>query len=387
VRDWRGVSTRIVIVGGGVLGSMHAYLAGTAGCDVVLVEREDAARGASIRNFGLIWVSGRRGGDELGLALRARELWFEVGAGVPEVGLRANGSLTIAQTAAEARVLEQVARREDAAERSLSLLDQEAVREVNPAIGGAVVAGLHCSLDAAVEPRRVPDALRTALERDSQRFTYVAGRHVVEIGNGWVRDHRGDLYAGDLVIACVGAAHRGLGGWFPEPGALRRVRLQMLETEPAPYEVLTSVADGDSLRYYPVFDVPALRDLPDPDPLVDEHKIQLLMQQRLDGSLTIGDTHLYDEPFDVATLDAPYDHLCRRAESVLGRSLPPIRRRWAGVYSQASPETLFHYEQLGDRAVVVTGAGGRGMTLSPAIAESVLLRLGVLGSAVPVGVS
>jgi glycine/D-amino acid oxidase-like deaminating enzyme len=258
---------------------------------------------------------------------------------------------------------------------------------VNPALRGAVVAGLHCALDAAVEPRMVPNALRDALEQHSRRFTYVAGRHVVEIGNGWARDHLGDLYAGDFVIACVGAAHRGLGGWSPTDGALRRVRLQMLETEPALYEVATSIADGDSLRYYPLFDVPARANLPPPDPLVDEHKIQLLMQQRLDGSLTIGDTHVYDEPFDVATLDAPYDHLRRRAESILGRPLPRIRRRWAGVYSEASPDTLFHYEQLGERTAVVTGAGGRGMTLSPAIAESVLLRLGVLGSAVASGVS
>ena len=363
-----------------MLGSMHAFFGLRAGCDVVLIEREDAARGASIRNFGLVWISGRRGGEELELALRARLLWEQVAAGVPDVGLRGNGSITVAQTEPELRVLEQVLARPDADARSLTLLDSVGVRALNPAVGGHVLAGLHCGLDAAVEPRRVPAALLASM-RDDPRFRSVTGRHVVEIGDGWARDHHGEVYEGDVVLGCVGAADRGLAGWAPDRSTLRRVRLQMLETEPAGFRVTTSVADGDSLRYYPVFDVPALADLPAPSELVAEHRIQLLMQQRLDGSLTIGDTHLYDEPFDVATIEAPYEHLRRRAESILGRELPPTRRRWSGVYSQAPAEVLFHFEQLHEHAFVVTGAGGRGMTLSPAIAESVLARVGVTADA------
>jgi len=42
---------------------------------VVHSEREDAPRGASVRNFGFVWVSGRAGGGELDLAIEARDLW------------------------------------------------------------------------------------------------------------------------------------------------------------------------------------------------------------------------------------------------------------------------------------------------------------------------
>jgi FAD dependent oxidoreductase TIGR03364 len=359
---------------------MHAYFAAAAGHEVVLIEREDAPRGASIRNFGLIWVSGRRGGDELELTLRARALWEALAETVPGIGFRANGSLTIAQSEAELRVLEQGAARDDAPSRGLELLDPAAVRAVNPAIRGDVLGGLHCALDAAVEPRLVPGAIRTELE-GSSRVRFLPGRHVVEIANGWARDHTGEVHAGDLVLACVGAAHRSLVGWSGD-GRLQRVRLQMLETEPAPFTVTTSIADGDSLRYYPVFDLPARSELPEPSPLVEAHKIQLLLQQRLDGSLTIGDTHVYDEPFDVATTDEPYGHLLQRVEAILGTPAPAVRRRWSGVYTQTTePGELFHYERLGDRAAVVTGAGGRGMTMSPAIAESVLTQSGLLNAA------
>ncbi|HYB18027.1 MAG TPA: FAD-dependent oxidoreductase, partial [Streptosporangiaceae bacterium] len=76
----------MVVVGGGVLGTMHAVMARRRGYEVVHLEREAEARGASVRNFGLVWVSGRRVGAELGLALRARELWEELGTGVPGLG-------------------------------------------------------------------------------------------------------------------------------------------------------------------------------------------------------------------------------------------------------------------------------------------------------------
>src|SRR5215469_7821034 len=75
---------RVVVVGGGVLGTMHAVQARSRGIDVVHLEREAGPRGASVRNFGLIWVSGRAAGPELALAQRARTLWEELAMLVPQ---------------------------------------------------------------------------------------------------------------------------------------------------------------------------------------------------------------------------------------------------------------------------------------------------------------
>ena len=62
---------------------MHAIMARRRGLAVTHLEREPEGRGASVRNFGLVWVSGRRAGPELALALRARELWESIGAQAP----------------------------------------------------------------------------------------------------------------------------------------------------------------------------------------------------------------------------------------------------------------------------------------------------------------
>ncbi len=151
----------------------------------------------------------------------------------------------------------------------------------------------------------------------------------------------------------------------------------MMQTAPIDVALTTAIADGDSLRYYPAFEVPSLAGLPAQDELAATHRLQLLMVQRLNGGLTIGDTHAYDEPFDFAVEEAPYELLSERAAAILGRPLPQITRRWAGVYSQATtPDQLCLRAPIADGVVLVTGPGGRGMTLSPAIAEQTLAEFG-----------
>ena len=113
---------RVTIVGGGILGTAHALEAVARGHDVVHLEREPEARGATVRNFGLVWVSGRSRG-ELAAAMRSRELWEKLGADVPGIGFRAVGSITLMRTPGEVAVAEEVVARADAECRGFRLLE------------------------------------------------------------------------------------------------------------------------------------------------------------------------------------------------------------------------------------------------------------------------
>ena len=367
-----------MVVGGGILGTMHAVEALGRGWEVAHLEREAGPRGASLRNFGLVWVSGRAAGRELELALRARRRWEEIAARFPGTGFRANGSLTAVRTAEELAVLEDVVRRGDAGERGLRLLEPAEARRLNPALGGGrsggsgagVLAALHCTRDAAVEPRAVLAALRDGC-RSTGRYAWLPGRQVVGVGDHEVVDAFGERHRGDLVVLCPGAVLGGVVGQALGRAPLRRVRLQMLETEPYDGEVTTSLADGDSLRYYPAFDVPARAALGPQDPVAAEWAAQLLMVQRAHGGLTIGDTHTSDEPFPFDVDERPFRHLLAVAADLLAAPVPAVARRWAGVYSQVTGDVAEPYlrSEVAAGVQVVTGAGGRGMTLSPAIAE------------------
>ena len=211
----------VVVVGGGVLGFMHALEARRRGHPVTHLEREPGSRGASVRNFGLIWVSGRAGGPELDLARRARVRWAEIAAEVPGTGFRPNGSLTLARDDAELGLLKEAAARPDAGLRDYELLDPAAVRAVNPALRGEFTGGLLCRADAAVEPRLVPAALRAHLLDGTSAqppTTWLPGREAVELAPHAVRDHTGAWHRADLVVLCPGAAHTGIAA---APGRVR----------------------------------------------------------------------------------------------------------------------------------------------------------------------
>lgn len=363
---------RVVVVGGGVLGTWHAWEAVRRGHQVVQLEREQEGRGASVRNFGLVWVSGRASGAELDAALRARELWGQLD--VPGIGFRPDGSLTICRTEEELAVAKEAASHADAAKRGFELLDAEQTRRKNPALQGDLLGSLWCERDAVVEPRKVLPALRNQLEQADYRL--LQGREVREVAEGKVRDDHGDTHEADVVFVCTGAWHGGLIRELLPDLPARRVRLQMMQTAPLDVRLTTAVADADSFRYYPAYQ--GWRWQTPQTATARDHAMQLLMVQREDGGLTIGDTHEYAEPFGFDVQTEPYDYLQQVVEQLLGRPMPPVVRRWAGVYSQATnPGDLVVRREVLPGVRVVTGPGGRGMTLAPAIAETSLEAAGL----------
>ncbi|MGO8871481.1 MAG: FAD-dependent oxidoreductase [Acidimicrobiales bacterium] len=370
-------SQRVVIVGGGVLGTMHALGGCARGWDVVHLEADQGPRRASVRNFGLVWVSGRAAGPELDLAVRARGLWERIAGQSPGIGFRADGSLTVAREPAELALMAEVADQPEAASRDLEVLDPAGARRVNPALTGDMAGALWCRRDAVVEPGSVLPALRRTLEATG-RYRWLPGHQAVDVlpgagGDGpTVVDHLDGHHQGSLVILCIGDRMSGVGGRVGSTLAtapLRRCRLQMMQTAPTPKRLTTAVADADSMRYYPAFDLPGRAALPAPGPETSEWGMQLLLVQRAAGGLTVGDTHVYEEPFDFAVDETLYDALRGRAEAALGWELPTVVRRWAGVYTVTTDDRICFREQVDPGVLVVTGPAGRGMTLSPALAE------------------
>ncbi len=360
---------RVVVVGGGVLGTLHAYVALERGAVVTQVERNDLPRGATVRNFGLVWVSGRRAGPELALAQRARDLWQEIASAVPTVGFRANGSLTVVRPGPETELARAALELPDAAERGFEWLDGAEALAVNSALREDAFGALWCRRDAAVESRQALGALRESME-GSGRYRYVPRTEVISVHDGGVRDHRGEFYGADRTYLCVGAPTYGVLREIHEGVGLRQVHLHMVETAPYAREVPTAVANGDSFRYYPAFE--GLRHLLDPqEPVAAAWANQLLVQQRLDGRLTLGDTHETPSGEEFWSSESAYRVIETAAAAVI-KDLPEIERRWTGIYTQIGDRDdprLYYRAEVARGVWTVTGVGGRGMTCAPAIAE------------------
>ena len=100
----------VAIVGAGILGLAHAYLAARAGKSVVVFDRNPRAMGASVRNFGMIWPIGQPHGVMHQTALRSRSLWLEL-LQAARLPYRPHGSLHVLYRQDEVEVVKEFVER------------------------------------------------------------------------------------------------------------------------------------------------------------------------------------------------------------------------------------------------------------------------------------
>ena len=203
---------------------------------------------------------------------------------MPGVGFRPNGSLTVALRPGRGGRHGAGGRgAHDAAARGTKLLDAGRGAAGEPGRAGRDRwRALHCERDAVVEPRRRSPALRAHLPR-RRGYRFVGGRTVVDVdARRGRRPHRRAAPRATWSSCWPRATPHA--AWPPtwRGAPLRRCRLQMMQTEPVPTEPLTtSIADGDSLRYYPAFHAAALAALGAARRRSSaRHHMQLLLVQR-----------------------------------------------------------------------------------------------------------
>lgn len=359
----------LIVVGAGVVGLSHAVDAHLRGLSVLVVERDERAVGASVRNFGHVCMTGQSG-TALDYARVARERWIRLAerAGFEVVQ---SGTVVVARTDAEAGVLEELAAARGPAEVMLLTADEVALR-----LGwlpAETVGGAWFPLDLRVDPRAALPAIAGWLEDEGVTIRY--GVHAGAVADGTVLTPQGELRAGRVVHA-VGHDVDRLFPAVAHKHGIRRCRLQMFEVAP-PHDrgIAPAVLTGSSLlRYGGLASRPSAAAVRaafrDQHPELLEVGLNLMLTQRPDGSIVLGDTHHYE------TTTSPFDDehvaglVLREGERLLGRP-PAVRRRWRGVYA-SSDSTDFVVEQADSRTHVVSVTSGIGMTTALGLARAVL---------------
>ena len=250
--EW-SAAMRVTIVGGGILGTAHALEAVRRGHEVVQLEREAEARGATVRNFGLVWVSGRARA-ELAAALRSRELWEKLGAEIPGIGFRPAGSLTLLRTPREVAVAEEVVARADAEMPRLrpARARTRCARSTRHCAASTLRACTVRATPRSSPGRRCPRCATYMAATGRYTFLPAPRRRSVD-GHDGASTTAGTATTATWCSCAPGAAHGGLVRELAGDLPVRRVRLQMMQTEPLGEPLTTAIADGDSFRYYPGF--------------------------------------------------------------------------------------------------------------------------------------
>ncbi|MFC9125547.1 TIGR03364 family FAD-dependent oxidoreductase [Streptomyces sp. NPDC057099] len=361
-------SADLVVVGAGIVGLAHAVDAVRRGMSVAVVERDERATGASVRNFGHGCFTAQDG-DALRYALEARSRWLRL---ADEAGLRVreSGTVVVARAEDEYAVLEefQAARGGD----QVVLLDAVGVSRRMP-VGLGVLGGAWLPLDIRVDPRQAAHAIADWLALQGVRFHWATTAHTIE--PDLVGTSRGRIRAGRTVMAVGHDVDR----HFPElaeQAGVRRCALHMLRVaDPHGRAIDPAVLSGFSLLRYDGFGVcptrAKVRDRLGADhPELIDIGLNLMFTQRPDGDLTIGDTHTYATTLDPFNAEALDQHVLKETARLLGAERLTVRERWRGVYAAADRPFLIASPMPGVRVVSVTA--GIGMTTALGLAPEVL---------------
>src|ERR1700722_5579980 len=152
----------VCVVGAGIIGMAHALEARRRGLTVAMLERDDHAAGASVRNFGHLFFTSVADGAPFERALLARERWLEL-IDRAEIHVVPGGTLIVGRAPDEVAVLEAVAA--DPARESRMLTSAEVAASA-PIPADAIIAGFHSSLDLRVDPRSAVAGLAALIEDD-----------------------------------------------------------------------------------------------------------------------------------------------------------------------------------------------------------------------------
>ena len=362
----------LAVIGGGVIGLAHAYVAARAGQRVAVIERDVRANGASIRNFGFVTVTGQERGDSWALARRTRDVWAEVAARAA-IRVEQEGLYLTARSAEAIAVIEAFLATEMG--EGCSLLTADQFRAKAGGLGGPDLLGaLHSPHELRVESRDVIPAL-TAWLKDGLGVTFLNETVAFDAAPPRLRTSRGAVEAGAVVV-CPGDDFVTL---YPDRiagYALSKCRLSMLKlADPGLRLPGALMSDLSLTRYRGYSALPEARALEArlraEQPSHYEHGVHLIVAQGADGGLIVGDSHHYDAlPGPFAPAQAERDILNEYARAT-GRAAPPVLERWTGVYAVADDRTyLIDAPEPGVRLVMVTS--GTGASTGFGIAERVI---------------
>ncbi len=359
-----------IIVGGGIVGLAHAWMAAERGLRVLLLERTAYAEGASVRNFGMIWPIGQPIGELFEVAMRSRNRWLSLSdAGVVE--LEQCGSIHVAHRPDELAVLEEFCRH---GSHAVEMLSAESVLQRAPMVNPrGLLGGMYSSTEVRVNPRVASAQIAGWLQAEKQvnccfktTITHIEGKQVyASDGRSWKADR---------VLVCGGSDLHTLFPSVLQNVGIKLCKLQMLKAVQAPTEALQPhIASGLTLRHYTSFGCcPSLAGLKqriaNESPELDHYGIHVMASPFRNGEILLGDSHEYDgdiSPFDKAEID---ELIVRELKKIICLQDWTMRERWHGVYAK-HPELPIVEQEVAPGVCAITGTGGSGMTMSFGLAE------------------
>ncbi len=365
---------RVAVIGAGIVGVAHAWREAKHGAKVTLFERDNRAKGASIRNFGMVWPIGQPI-SKYDTALLSRSLWQEF---IKETKIwhEESGSLHVAKQQDEWHVLEEFYELSKDLGYNCKLLDLKQTLERSEGVTRESLRGsLWSDTEIGVDPREV---IATAPQWLADQYGVVLehGTTISEIDFPTIRSTEGREWSFDRVTVASGADFATLYPDLFAKNRLAKCKLQMMRSvaQPAGWRLGPMIASGLTLRHYPTFEIcSSLSELSEriksETPLLDQYGIHVMAAQNGQGEVVLGDSHEYEDsilPFDKEEIT---DLILKELKKIIELPDWTLNARWHGIYAIQQENSLQFVSQPEDGVTIVIATGGCGMTMSFGLAE------------------
>ncbi len=369
----------VIVVGGGVLGTFHAYHALKKGLKVAILEKDNKPQGATIQNFGQVVPSGMDtkwqtyGRESLRIYKEIQQKF--------DISVRNEGSIYIASNEEEVQLLEELCVINKANDYTSKLLTKKECLERYPKLRSDYVkAALFFPDEVMVEPRLMIHKLHAHLKTSGIDIYYNKTVIACDTTANQVNVHTTDntIISSEKVIVCNGSDFSSLYPSLFAESDLVVSKLQMMQTKPQPnFRLPSSILTGESIRRYEAFaecpSYAAVKAKEDENSLVKKWGIHILFKQALDGSVIIGDSHEYADAKVVNELDNMLNmdidnFIIAEAKKIFDLPTYDIQNRWYGRYCQCKTSDIYQHT-IENKIHIVTGIGGKGMTGSAGFAK------------------
>ncbi|OZI25809.1 hypothetical protein CAL26_00105 [Bordetella genomosp. 9] len=207
-----GASTRIVIIGAGIVGASAAYFLRRAGCDVTVLDASTPAAGASGASDGLVSVGSKKPGFLMNIARHARDFYVELESDGLLRGLfQQRPTFLFARNETEAEIMALHGRDLLQAGVRVESLDGAAFARAVPGVSPAIVAALAVPDDGHALGYEIVDRM---LKQSGARVVRQAPVRRIKAERGRAVGVATDAsdYDGDAVLIAAGLGSTALVG-------------------------------------------------------------------------------------------------------------------------------------------------------------------------------
>ena len=377
----------LIIVGGGIMGTFHAYHALKENKVVLQLEKDNFSVGSTVRNFGQVVPSGME------------DKWFEYGRMATllykeiqaefDISVRNNGSLYLASDDDEVQLLHELKKHYDGLDYNSELLSRVATLKKHPVLNNQYVKeALFFPQEVSVEPNLMIHRLQLYMREKFPQYTISYDTPVIscvkESDAVVIGTSKGHKFKSDKAIICNGYEFKLLFPDLFQSSGIVISKLQMMRTVPMPQiDLEGNILTGLTTRRYESFEhhCPSFKSIATPSHYDELKKwgIHILFKKATDGSFIIGDSHEYAtvDQFDELGFDLTQyvnELMLTEAQRIVNFDVRQIQNYWAGFYAQHPTAHVVSYDIDGS-IHIRTAIGGKGMTATAGYAAESISEL------------